>query len=303
MIPRIDIPPSLITLAGGQGGVFSVAQAERLGLTRAASRRMHRDGHWHRIAPAIWSTAASPSWMGLAWAGVLQCDQGVLGGAAAGHLYGLCPPPSLISVWCAVQLRRSQQQWRFRRGQRCGFLDPPRVRIEDAALEMCEEVSDPEIVSVLARALGTRRTTQERLGSAALRMSNLTNRRLILDVLGDVGDGVESPLEHRYLIDVERVHGLPTASRQVVVSSGTRTDVGYLEFRLLVELDGQLWHEGLAAWSDMDRDNQHQLASFTTLRFGWDAVTRSPCTVASQVARALAQRGWNGELRPCPGCR
>ena len=299
---RIEIPQPLLALAGRQGGVFSTAQAEAFGVTREASRRMHRGGHWHRVAPGVSSTLENPPWMGYAWAGLLQCDHGVLGGTAAGHLYALCEPPSVINVWTGDQLRRRQQRWRFRHGQRRGVLDPARVRIEDAALEMCGEESESGIVAVLTSAVGTRRTTPDRLRSAALGIPNLRNRRLVLEILADVADGIESPLEHRYLIDVERAHALPVGTRQVTISSGTRSDVGYLEFQVLVELDGRVWHEGLAASADMQRDNQHRLSSFSTLRYGWDAVTRHPCTVATQVAEALSQRGWPGMLRRCPRC-
>jgi hypothetical protein len=36
----------------------------------------------------------------------------------------------------------------------------------------------------------------------------------MLQALEDVADGVHSPLEYRYLRDVERAHGLPTGKRQ-----------------------------------------------------------------------------------------
>ena len=302
MFTRIDIPQALIVLASRQGGVFSTAQAEGLGVTTEASRRMRRGGHWHRVAPAVWSTTSPPSWAGLAWAGILQCRQGVLGGAAAGHLYGLCEPPAVIDVWAGEQLRRSGPQWRFRHGNRRGIFEPARVRIEDAALEMCEDESEAGIVALLAGAVGTRRTTTERLRFVARDMPNLRNRRLVLEILADVADGVESPLERRYLIDVERAHGLPAGERQVTLSRGTRSDVGYLTFRVLVELDGRVWHEGVAASADMLRDNQHRLTSWTTLRFGWHAVVNSPCMVASQVSVALRRGGWTGVADRCPRC-
>ena len=302
MFTRIEVSPLLVALAARQFGVFSTAQAKSFGITKEASRRLHRHGHWYAIAPGISSTIQQPSWMGYAWAGILQCQDGALGGAAAGHLYGLCDAPSTITVWTSRQLR-PRERWRFRHGERRGLFDPPRVRIEDAALEMCEDESDSGIVAVLSSAVGTRRTTAQRLRAVTLDMPNLRNRRLILEVLTDVAIGIESPLERRYLIDVERKHGLPVASRQVSISSGSRTDVGYLEFSVLVELDGRVWHEGLAASADMHRDNHHVLAAFTTLRFGWTAVVGDPCDVARQVVEALRLHHWAGELRRCSRCR
>lgn len=116
---------------------------------------------------------------------------------------------------------------------------------------------------------------------------NLRNRHITLDVLTDVADGIENPLEHRYLIDVERAHGLPVGTRQVLVSTGTRSDVDFLEFQLLVELDGRVWHEGIAVWGDMQRDNLHRLSSFTTLRFGWDRRRQSAIVVGLPTLIAL----------------
>lgn len=303
MFPTILVPDALSVLAQRQSHVFSSAQAASVGVTREASRRLERDGHWHKVTPGIWSTRLDPPWLGHAWSGILQSRDGVLGGCAAGHLYGLCDEPLTIDVWTESQLRRSGTRWRFRRGDRRGFNEPPRVRIEEAALEMCETLSAPGIVAVLAKAVGTRRTTSRRLHDAAASSTNLRNQGLILEVLADIADGVESPLEYRYLIHVERAHGLPQPSRQLSITKGTRSDVAYPEFLLLVELDGQLWHEGLAAWSDMDRDNRNSLAAFTTLRFGWDAVLRDPCDVAQEVSTALTQRGWTGRLRRCADCK
>lgn len=86
----------------------------------------------------------------------------------------------------------------------------------------------------------------------------------------------------------QRLDGQPTAP------------IPYLPYRPLVELDGKIWHEGLAASLDMERDNRHVLASFTTLRFGWLAVVDNPCRVASHVATALHQGGWTGNPVRCP---
>ena len=39
-------------------------------------------------------------------------------------------------------------------------------------------------------------------------------RKLVTGILGDVAVGAESPLEMRFLHDVERPHGLPRGDRQ-----------------------------------------------------------------------------------------
>lgn len=95
-------------------------------------------------------------------------------------------------------------------------------------------------MDALGRALRTRGTTSERLAAVAARGSNLRNRALVLEMLADCAVGVESRLEQRYFRDVERAHGLPVGRRQASLRRGTRVDVSYDEYRLLVELDGAL---------------------------------------------------------------
>jgi hypothetical protein len=70
-------------------------------------------------------------------------------------------------------------------------------------------------------------------------------RAELTGALSDVADGVHSGLEHRYLRDVERPHGLPTAIRQARVVRGRRSayrDVLYEEYLVAVEVDGAIAH-------------------------------------------------------------
>jgi hypothetical protein len=56
---------------------------------------------------------------------------------------------------------------------------------------------------------------------------------------------VHSALEFRYVRDVERRHGLPTAIRQARLTAGSRTrylDNLYEEAGVAVELDGRVAH-------------------------------------------------------------
>ena len=58
--------------------------------------------------------------------------------------------------------------------------------------------------------------------------------------------GALSPLERRYLRDVERAHGLPRAGRQLpdlVDGARVTRDVEYAAQATDVELDGRLGHE------------------------------------------------------------
>jgi len=78
--------------------------------------------------------------------------------------------------------------------------------------------------------------------------SRYKHRKLLGDILRDVAVGAESPLEMRFLHDVERPHGLPRGNRQQRRQGlPYLSDVGYNGYRVLVELDGRLVTRALVA--------------------------------------------------------
>jgi len=128
----------------------------------------------------------------------------------------------------------------------------------------------------------------------------LSRRRLLRVVLDDVASGSYSALERRYVIQVERPHGLPTAVRQRRVRPGRTVhyrDVEYVGLGLVAELDGRLGHESAQdRWSDLDRDLSSLLVGDLTVRLGWGEVLQ-PCRTAEAVGSLLVARGWTGRLR------
>jgi very-short-patch-repair endonuclease len=73
-------------------------------------------------------------------------------------------------------------------------------------------------------------------------------------------------------------------------------------YSLIVELDGRQFHPAEQRDQDQARDNA--AAAGATLRYGWADVDRTPCETAGQVYRALRERGYSGDLRPCSAaCR
>ena len=120
-------------------------------------------------------------------------------------------------------------------------------------------------------------------------------------MLGDVAQGAESPLELRYLTEIERPHGLPRAKRQVRSRRGKEIrDLRYDEWATIVELDGRVHIAG--RFRDMERDNAALLGGDVTLRYGWPDVTERPCAVAWEVAGLLIRRGWTGVPTRCRLC-
>lgn len=233
--------------------MISRDQALRAGFSRSGLSRLVADGTWRRTASGIFLTVPGPPcWLAHAWAGVLiGGDDARIGGLAAAHLHGLVTTePMPIEVLVPDRSRpRVQGPWYFhrerpgtRRNRTVG--SPPRLSVEDTILDL---VNDPDCdaratINWVTTAVGARKTTPERILRAADHR-RLLRRRALLD---DVRVGVRSPLEHDYLHEVERPHDLPEGRRQVG-RRGTEVDVLYVDFGLVVELDGRLGHTGMGS--------------------------------------------------------
>jgi hypothetical protein len=84
---------------------------------------------------------------------------------------------------------------------------------------------------LITTAVQRRMTTARRLRRELDGRARQRHRALLLDLLFDVGVGAESPIELRYLRDVERPHGLPKGTRQQSRSGlPYLTDVDYEEY-------------------------------------------------------------------------
>jgi very-short-patch-repair endonuclease len=312
MHPRRPVSPQLVELALLQSGVVTREQAIAYGLAPASLRRLVQEGGWQRLAVGVYAISPLPvSWTARAWAGVLiGGDQARIGGLAAAHLHGLAErPPDRIDVLVPPTGRpRVGGPWRFVReeagcrGSR-SVGSPPRLRVEDTVLDLVAAAKDErEVVNWVTAALQNRLTTAHQLQRALMRRRRMPHRDVLESVIGDGQAGARSPLEVRYLRDVERAHGLPTAARQIR-RRRSECDVWYEEYRLLVELDGRRGHDGTGVFRDMRRDNAATTDGLWTLRYGYRDVLGSPCEVAAQVAQNLLDRGWPGPFERCNRCR
>lgn len=131
-------------------------------------------------------------------------------------------------------------------------------------------------------------------------------RKAILDTLVLLAEGVHSALEHRYVLDVEKAHGLPTASRQAPHQVDGRVlfeDVLYEQQNLIIRLDGQAFHSAKQRrFRDRRRDNAAELHDLPRLVYGWDEVAGDPCGVYSEVRAVLVREGWDDASFPCERC-
>lgn len=302
---------ALLRLAAAQADVVTREQAIGLGLSRHTLLRLVDQGRWQRLAPGLFAThTGTVGWDGLAWGGTLLGGTGArLGRTAAAFAGGLvdeAPDPVEVLVPHG-SAARSRLSWRFvherpgARGDRTTG-SPPRTLVPDTVLDLCDGAPARQVEDWVTRAVQRRLTSPEHLRRALGRRSRHSQRLLLGELLQEVAEGAESPLELRYLRDVERRHGLPPGERQQRTGTPGRRDVLYREFGLLVELDGRRGHEAEGRFRDMARDNAALRERLATLRYGFGDVAGQPCFVALEVAQVLNQRGWSGSVVTCATC-
>jgi Transcriptional regulator, AbiEi antitoxin len=300
----------MLELARLQAGVLSLEQCSAYGLSRHSIDRLLQEGHVQRLERGLMLLGFDrPSWLALAWGGVLLGGTGArLGGLAAAYLHGLGsgePADILVHVPHGSPVRRGTTRWTFQQerpgSRRRSVGSPPRLGVEDTVLDLSAAANAGDVVDVLTRAVQSRLTTVRRLRRRMDERSHLGNRKVLAELLGDIGEGAESPLELRFLGTVERPHCLPKGARQHR-RGGHLRDVCYEEFATVVELDGRVGHVGVDRFRDMRRDNRAAVSGELTLRYGYWDVVEQPCLVARQLASVLSTRGWRGTILPCPNC-
>ena len=185
----------------------------------------------------------------------------------------------------------------------------PRTPATDTVLDLVAAARTlDDAYAWLSRAITKKAVAPTMVADALLTRKRFARRAWVRDALTDVRDGIHFPLEHRWVADVERPHGLPTATRQAKRhgADGVRFLDNYYEpYGLCVELDGVAFHPAEARARDRRRDNETIIAvSAETLRYGFEEVANRPCEQAEQFARALIKHGRPvGSLKPCvPGC-
>ena len=314
---------ALLRLQRRQAGVVSRGQALALGVDAVFVERMLRRREWVRVHDGVYVDHTGPlSQRQREWAALLRYPGSVLSARAALSAAGLDGGRRARRVDLAVPHGRRVARTpgivvtQLRCFESAALLEasPPRLRVEHAALLVASAATREDAsVAVLADVVREGATTTDRLLDAVADHPKLPRRALLREVLADVAAGAQSPLERRYLRDVERAHGLPRGERQVremarevegEVLRWVVRDVRYRGQRVLMELDGRLGHTAaLDRWDDLQRDLEAAVKGDLTLRPGWQQVLNR-CRLAAIVAEVLAARGWAGAPHPCaaPDC-
>lgn len=316
--------PRWAALAEAQHGAVSRRQLIRLGLSRDQVRWLVASGRFQPLLHGVYAAFTGPvPWRTRLAAALLYAGPGaVIGGRTALRLHGVLDPPPedrpdaepvevciphprrvvatdglLVRAQRRVEDRAQQLPW------------PPRLRVEEAVLDVAGQAADDErAIAVLLAAVQRRRTTPQRIRAALEGRARQPRRALVLEVLAEASEGVHSLLERRYLRDVERAHGLPAADRQHRAGqdgTGARyRDLRYRRERVVVELDGEIAHPEDARQRDAARNRGIVADGDVPLGYGWAEVAATPCATAAEVAAVLQARGWPGTPHGCgrPGC-
>jgi hypothetical protein len=312
-----QLPDRCQRLLDCQRGVIATWQAGRADLSARRMENLVRTGRRQRLHRGVYATfSGEPPRDAVLWSAVLRGGpQAVLSHETAAEVHGLLnkrdkrihvsvPQPQHMQPVPGLVIHRSSRILEARDPR----LLPPCTMIDETVLDLVQAAATfDDVVALIARACQRGLTTPFLLSESFALRAKARWRSEIDLALRDVADGVHSPLEYRYVHDVERAHGLPAANRQASAShDGGRIhrDARYRRYGLVIELDGQASHPDERRWNDKHRDNAAAAEGLATLRYGWADVTERACETATEIAAVLRGRGWPGTLRRCgPSCR
>ncbi|HEY5394051.1 MAG TPA: type IV toxin-antitoxin system AbiEi family antitoxin domain-containing protein [Trebonia sp.] len=316
--PRPITWPELLDF---QSRIVGHRQAVRLGVSQTAVVRRTKSGAWQRLHRGTYATFTGvPPREAVLWAALLRAGPGaVLSYETAAEVHQLLDKPA-----AKIHITVPASHDPARRGPIRGVIihrsrnvtsEPlppwqlPRTPIAETVLDLIESAkTTDDAFAWLTKAIGRDLVNSGMLNAALVGRKRMRRRPWLAEALTDVADGVMSPIELRYVRDVERAHGLPQARRQArrELDSGARfLDNFYEAFKLCVEIDGRLTHPPEQKWRDADRDSDNLFRDdVQTIRLGLRHVTSSRCAQAARLATLFIRRGWDGAgLRPCsPDC-
>jgi putative AbiEi antitoxin of type IV toxin-antitoxin system len=319
----VDLPKSLDGLLPLQANVVSREQALTRGKSRHDIAGLLKSGRWRRVHPGVYYTLTGPvPRRAVLWAAVLKVGRGaVLSHETAAEVWEITDEQSSLIhlsvprmagspvVPPRVRLHHSTRLPEAEFPAAIAYKMPPVTWADEAVLDLVHCAGNAEdAVAWAIKACQRGKSDPDLIRMRLLKpgRSRLQWRDDLLSALADIQAGVQSPLESRYLHDVEQAHDLPEGKRQVKTKHGSRVqfhDVRYVDYGVAIELDGVRWHSGETRYLDDARDNRSALDGFRTLRYGWLKVAYHPCEVAHEVWSLLVKQGYRRDFHACgTGC-
>lgn len=283
--------PSLVRIARRQGGVFTIDQAIRCGVSHKQTRRRILNGQWIEVLPRVLAAATTPlTARSHAWAGVLAVGTPVaLAGRFAASCIGLEQTPSAMQPEfvipftrmrrdiAGITVRRTRDTWtsEWHRGLP---VPPVAVVLRQLAADVPRHVARDVVQHALRRRRVTHAQLMARLGrgrpgAAALR-----------SVLEELAPGYQASWERRLHRALLRLGVRLKPQVKVVAPDGRIAiiDLGDDTLRFGVEVDGFLNHMARFA---ADRRRSRLLA----LELGWTIAPYAVEELAADLAGAARE--------------
>jgi very-short-patch-repair endonuclease len=289
----------IVGLVAGQQGVITLAQLTSLGVGRRTVKRWIASGRLRAVHREVYAFGPRPLTKRGKWlAAVLAMGPGAfLSHRSAAALWGLAGDRPKVDVTAP----RGKQVRPGRKGvqvHRCQF-DPGEVTMRDGIpvstvartlFDLAERSRPHELKSAWDEASRLRLLHVAEVASVYQRGRGRRARTGIRPFLAAEQRHVEdraSRLEDRFA-DFVIAHRLPPPHTNVLVGKDV-VDALWPEARLIVELDSWEFHAHRAAFEkDRDRDTDHLLAGYRTVRVTHRRLSEQPERLAAQIRALLA---------------
>lgn len=288
-------------IADGQHGVFSLDDADRLGISRSAVKARVRNGRYERVAPGAYRlVGASPTWR----QAVMTAVSAAGAGSAAARSTALILHRLLRSNGPIEVVTPRRRRLRLPPGvvvhtatalpteDLMDVTGIPTTSIPRSILDFGATSSPDALAGVVDRAIAAELTTASELArflDRRRRRGRPGVRRLEATLERPHLGAVESRYE-RIVLEMLLDAGLdPVPQYEIFDDHGrivARVDLAFPSARVAIEVDGHTYHSTRPQRArDADRQNRLELLGWVVLRFTTDQVyARDPSIVRSVLA-------------------
>jgi hypothetical protein len=293
-----ELDRRIAELAGRQHGVVSRAQLYDLGLRRRQIGTRIDNGRLHSVHAGVYAVGHRVlTENGRRLAAVLAAGDGaVLSHRAAGALWGLIPPVSVLEVTAPRRVRRPgirAHRSGIRADERTVLHGFPVTTVARTLLDLATVVDGRRVERALEEAEARRLGDRINLAGLIARYPGCRGVRRARLALARFDPGstlTRSELEERFLRFVDR-RGLPRPLVNTILEAdGRRFEVDCLwrAAALVVELDSRAYHASANAFeTDRARDRALNAAGWTVVRVTWRQLRDEPVQLATDLRRLL----------------
>jgi very-short-patch-repair endonuclease len=289
----------IVDLAERQRGLVTSRQLAAVGVGRRTLDRWVRSGRLRRVHRGVYVLGPQPLTRHGRWlAAVMAKAPAALSHESAAALWGLAGDRRDIDV-IAPRGRRGLNDSGIRlhvaqlvRDEWCLREGIPATTVARTLFDLAETVEPPQLEGAWDEASRLRLLRVKQVAAicgrwptrpACRRIEPLVSARLLHE-----DERRRSPLEDRFAAFV-RAHRLPPPQTNVLVD-GDEVDALWPTARLIVELDSWEFHSDRAAFeNDRDRDADHLLAGYRTIRVTHRRLDQEPTRLASQIRALLGE--------------